>query len=84
MGCVEQNTGVSLTPDIAVQPFSEGLGNTCATVVKTACTWKESLAPAALEEASSAPLRARVNPVLHPWGRYSANVLEIRFRRSST
>lgn len=34
MGCVEQNTGVSLTPDIAVQPFSEGLGNTFAAVVR--------------------------------------------------
>jgi hypothetical protein len=34
MGCVEQNTGVSITPDTAVRPFSEGPVNTFATAVR--------------------------------------------------
>lgn len=51
--------------------FQRGTGEHVRYSGETERTWKESLAPATLEEASSAPLRARVNPVLHPWGCYA-------------
>ena len=51
--------------------FQRGTGEHVRYSGETERTWKESLAPATLDEASSAPLRARVNPVLHPWGCYA-------------
>ena len=73
MGCVEQNTGVSITPDTAVRPFSEGPVNTFATAVRQSGHGRNRWLRLRWMGIKCAH-RARVNTVLHPWGCYAQSI----------